>query len=422
MKRRASLLAAGAAVVAAAAVFAVSTTRPGVASPEDATAVVATLSSSIDFFEQRLAADPENFLAASHLADRYILRYQLTASEQDVRRAETVARAAVGISPSAAGALARLSSIHLAQHQFASAMAAAEEAVRDDDGNGAALSALFDAAMASGRYDRAEWAIRRLPVGSADRQIRTARWLSAHGETDGAYGALNGVCAQFERESMRPQLIAWCLTELAALQRERGGGTTARAQLRDALRAQPGYRGAIEALAELAHADSRWKEAAQLYRSVAADAHPDIYLRLSEMHRALGDAPAADTYDQAFFRIAARPEAEALHAYSLALFYAARPATRDAALQVALRDVENRPAVESYDVLSWVRFRRGELPEALAASDSAFRWGAPSPTMQYHRARILQALGREAEAAPLMRAALRRPDLLDPEARLELNS
>jgi hypothetical protein len=76
--------------------------------------------------------------------------------------------------------------------------------------------------------------------------------------------------------------------------------------------------------------------------------------------------------------------------------------------------------VESWDVLSWVRFQRGELGQALAASDSAAAWGAPSPTMQYHRARILRALGREGEAAPLLREALRRPDLLEPEARREV--
>lgn len=419
MKRRYYALTAGALAVGTA--FAVSAASPGNVTPGNADADVATLSRSIDFFEQRLARDPENILVASHLAERYMLRYQLAANQSDVERAGAVARDVVTISPERVGALARLSSIHLAQHEFVDALAMAEQAVQEDSASATALSALFDAGMASGRYDRAEWAIQRLPAGSAGRQIRTGRLLAAHGEVDGAYAAMGRVCEQFQRESLRLQLVAWCLTELAALQHERRDSGAARTLLREALRVQPGYRGAIEALADLAHANGDWKEAARLYRFIATDAHPDIYLRLAEAQRALGYTSDAGKYDRAFLRVAARPDAEALHAHPLALFYAARPATRDAALEVARRDVERRSAMESYDVLSWVHFQRGELREALAASDSAFRWGAPSPTMHYHRARILKAVGRSSEADALTREVLRRPDLLDPEARLELN-
>jgi len=71
-------------------------------------------------------------------------------------------------------------------------------------------------------------------------------------------------------------------------------------------------------------------------------------------------------------------------------------------------------------VLSWVLFRRGDLAQALAASDRARGWGAPSPTMEYHRARILSALGRDAEATGFLRLALARPSLLEPQAQAEL--
>jgi hypothetical protein len=40
--------------------------------------------------------------------------------------------------------------------------------------------------------------------------------------------------------------------------------------------------------------------------------------------------------------------------------------------------------------------------------------------MEYHRARILQALGREPEGAALLRLALARPSLLEPHALWEL--
>jgi hypothetical protein len=62
------------------------------------------------------------------------------------------------------------------------------------------------------------------------------------------------------------------------------------------------------------------------------------------------------------------------------------------------------------------------LALALAAADRARSWGAPSPTMAYHRARILEALGRHSEAAPLLRLALARPSLLEPHVLSELRN
>jgi Flp pilus assembly protein TadD len=133
-----------------------------------------------------------------------------------------------------------------------------------------------------------------------------------------------------------------------------------------------------------------------------------------------GDPAGAARWEREFLRVAAEPDVEVLYAHPLALHYAERPETRDLALAVALRDVDSRPTVESWDILAWVRFRRGELGEALAASDRAFAWGAPSPTMEFHRARILAALGRDREATLLFEQALAEPALLAPEVRLEL--
>lgn len=387
---------------------------------QDSGARVEDLSGSITFFERRMQTDPENFMAASHLVDRYLLRFQLGADLADMERAEEVARVLLEITPERADALARLSSVHLTQHEFSAAMDAAESAVADDSTSEAALAALFSAAMAVGRYDRAEAALRRLDPQRVPGRIRRAQWLSATGEVDGAYHHLRRACDALEQAAAAAQMIAWCWTELGGLQFEREGERAARFLYRRGLEHQPGYRGATEGLADLAHARGDWKEAGRLYSAVAADAHPDLYLRLAEVSRALGAEGQAVRYDSLFLRVATAPGAEALYAQPLAIFYARSPQTLDRALEVAQRDVARRSVMESYDVLAWVHLRRGELRKALEMSDRARRWGAPSPTMDLHRALILEALGREAEAAPLREQALERPELLDPHLQLHV--
>lgn len=376
------------------------------------------LTASIAFFEKRLQADPENYLAASHLIDRYLLRFQIAADLADVKRAGEMAHALLEVTPERADALARLSSVHLTQHDFSAATEAAELAVRADSTSEAALAALFRAAMAAGRYGRAEAAVRKLSPERVAGRIGIAQWLSATGETDAAEYQLRLVCDALEQAAAIPQTIAWCLTELGGVHLELAGERAARALYRRALAVLPGYRGAVEGLADLAHARGDWEEAERLYSQVATDAHPDLYLRLAEVSRALGRESSAADYDSRFLRVAAAPGAEALYALPLAMMYARWPQTLDLALEVAEGDVARRSAVESYDVLAWVRFRRGEFREALKASDRARSWGAPSPTMDLHRALILESLGRGTEAAPLRARALHRPALLEPHLRL----
>ena len=390
--------------------------RPAAAAASD----TAITSRSISFFESRLAQDSDNFMVGGQLVARYLMRFQVAADLEDVRRAEVVARSVLPLVSDSAGAFARLGVVYLTQHKFAEAYAAARSAVAWNPRNQEALGLLFDAGVATGRYAVAESTLSRLAPGRVSYQLRLAHWLTARGRTDGAYHAMDHACRQLARAQIRPQAVAWCLTELAKIRHVREGEAAAAALYGRALEIQPGYRAALEGLADLAYARRDWAEAARLFRRIAADAHPDLYLRLAEAHSALGDSAAAARWERAFLRVARAPGAEALYAHPLALYYAARPLTLDTAVAVARRDVARRPAVESYDVLSWVLFRRGELSSALAASDRARRWGAPSPTMDYHRARILAALGRRPEAAALMAQALARPSLFEPHVQEDL--
>ena len=381
----------------------------------------AITSQSIAFFERRLVQDPDNFMIGGQLVARYLTRFQLAANLADVERAEAIARSVLPLVSDTAGAYARLAVVYLTQHKFADAYAAARRAVAWNPRNQGALGGLFDASVATGRYAVAESTLNRLTPGRLPYQLRLAHMLTMRGHVDGAYHALDHACRQLARAQVRPQAVAWCVTELAKIQHAREGEAAAAALYRRALQIQPSYRAALEGLADLAYARGDWAEAALLFRRIAGDAHPDLYLRLAEVHRALGEPAAAEGWERTFLRVARAPGAEALYAHPLALYYAAQPLTLDTALAIARRDVARRPAVESYDVLSWVLFRRGDLAHALAASDRARSWGAPTPTIEYHRARILKALARETEAAALLQVALARPSLLEPQALWELH-
>lgn len=405
-----------AAAAAAAIVIASAIGRPATGHVDEG----AILSGSIDFLEDRLAAGPYNELVGNGLADRYLLRFQLEGDLSDITRAEEIVRSLLPVAQDTATAYARLSMLLLNQHRFSEALEAAETALSADSSDVAALATLFDAALAIGEYELAESALAGLTPRMMTWQIRQARWHAAHGQLKEALYAMGRACRQLEKHSRRRQVVAWCLTQYAGLEHQQSGPRVAKAWLERSLKVQPGYPGAIESLADLAYAHEDWKMAGRLYREILTEAHPDLYLRLAEVSEALGKAEEASRYEQAFLRIAGDKPDEALYADPLALYYSGKPEHRDEAVEIMLRDVSRRSAVESYEVLSWVYLKQGDLTNALLASDVARRWGAPSPTGDYHRARILEALGRFEEARVLYEVALADPTLLAHHVQREL--
>jgi tetratricopeptide (TPR) repeat protein len=391
--------------------------RAGHATPAD----TAIASRSIAFFEGRLRADSGNTLIAGHLADRYVQRFMQSARMQDVDRAVALAHEILNGPVPRAPALARLASLHLMRHAFSDAYTTARAAVDAQPDHEGALAALFDAAMATGRTAVADSALEQLDRNTVTWRLRQAHRLDEQGRADAAFANHEKVCDRLERSALPASTQAWCLAELAGIEHARSGPSAAERLYLRALRIQPGARGAIEGLADLHHARGEWQDARDLYLRIATDAHPDLYQRLAETAQQLGDADETAHWEREFLRVASVPEAEPLFANFLGHHYAASDEREDldAALGLALRDLERRDTKQAWDLLARVRFRRGELAAALDASDRAIERGTPSPTTLYHRARILDALGRQSEALAAMTEALADRTQIEPHARLD---
>ncbi len=385
---------------------------------------ISRVSHSIEFFEGRLAADPQNYLVLQKLIDRYVHRFALAADLMDVARADALARELVKRGPDTVTALSRQATILLMQHRFAEAFVAASHAVAYDSTDLDALGAMYDAALAGGNYGAAEWALERLPGNALETLVRRAYWAEGMGDGATASRSFGRVCRQLER-SARPQHVrAWCLVELGGLEHGHFGARAARARYREALMVLPGYRAAIEGLADLAQAEGRWSDALRLYQQIAVEAHPDLYLRLAEVYRAIGDSGSAGRATERFLDVAGRPEHEPLYGVPLISYLTTQgtEASLDRAYALARRETERRPTMASFDTLGWVLFLQGRHREALVASNASRTWGAPSATMNYHRALILEANDREAEALALYAAATADPGRLEPEARWHFHS
>jgi tetratricopeptide (TPR) repeat protein len=358
-----------------------------------AAADTAVVSRSIVWLETRLDRDPGNTEVASRLAARYVLRFGTGADLGDVRRAELLTRRMVDAGTGGAAALARLSGILLMQHDFSGALAAAEKALEADPANADALGAFADAALAAGRMAEGRATLERLPPRALGTLVRRAQWLEASGNGAGAYALMDRVCRKLARSSARPQVIAWCLTELARSARATIGPDAARGVYERAARTLPGYRAALEGLAGLDLERGDWRAAERRLRRILSDAHPDLYLRMAEVAAGRGEAADQQRWEAEFLRIAAVPANEALYGHPLALYLAGRndDASRGRAVAIAEREVARRQTVDSWDLLAWCRHRAENPDGARAAVLKASGLGVASAAMAPYRAQLLEA-------------------------------
>ncbi|MGH2454863.1 MAG: hypothetical protein ACRDHD_01190, partial [Candidatus Limnocylindria bacterium] len=168
---RASLL-VGSAVLVAAASYLLSAAVPEPAPREPAAAVLpvaadplqplAEIDRAIGTWTANLARDPDDFIAATHLAELYLGRARLSADPADLDRALEASRRALAANPGLLAAGLLRAQVHLANHDFATARTDALAVLADRPALPHALATLGDAQLELGDYPGARSTYRQL--------------------------------------------------------------------------------------------------------------------------------------------------------------------------------------------------------------------------------------------------------------------
>jgi predicted Zn-dependent protease len=73
---------------------------------------------------------------------------------------------------------------------------------------------------------------------------------------------------------------------------------------------------------------------------------------------------------------------------------------------LANRELEVRHDIYTWDILAWVLFKNGRLPEASSAMDKALALGTRDALLDFHAGMIALKLGQSARAQTLFKSAL----------------
>ena len=363
--------------------------------------------SVVQRLEGDVARDPDDARALTLLGLGYQQIARETADASWLPRSQEALSRAVAADPEDALAVSGLAQLAVTQHRFRSAIPLARRALRLAPDSTVALGALGDALVATGRYDAGFRVYDRLagigPSVGAYARVATARHLLGR-----PAAALDAMELAIEAGSAIPEQEAWALTRYGTLLVAANRTTDAEAAFRHALRLSPGYVHARAGLARVAAARGRFGEATERLRAVVDR------LPVPEYAILLGDVLARDgrplaarrayalvsTLDRILAANGVRTELQT------ALFDLDRGVGISRALARARAAYRAAPGIAAADAVAWGLARQGRCAEARGWSERALALGTKDGLFLFHRGMIERCSSGEQAAGAWFGRAL----------------
>jgi tetratricopeptide (TPR) repeat protein len=164
----------------------------------------------------------------------------------------------------------------------------------------------------------------------------------------------------------------------------------------------------LAGLGEVRAAQQKYPEAIALYqKAIAVVPYPAFVASLYDLDVQVGrSADAQKQLELLEFISTLNPLNERLFYRDLALFYADHNLKLEESVDLAKKELEVRHDIYTWDILAWVLFKNGRVPEAAAAMDKALALGTGDSLLDFHAAMIELRLGRSERAQTLLKRAL----------------
>ncbi len=378
--------------------------------PYDPTLLPKTLA----FHESRLKENPRSALNLNFLAADYNQLCRQTGDIADTLRAEQFARRSLQIRTAHnVSAYHHLALSLFTQHRFQESLNIAQfvAAQTPDDIQAAYLVAENQTEL--GDYAAAEKTMQGSqahlddPFGMALR----ARLLEVNGQPEGALAQMERARDAAAKNFDIPRdSLAWFVMRVGDLQAAQGQAGKAETSYRTALELFPNDQRTLTGLARLSAGRGDWKATLDWGQKAAnVVPTPEVIALLGDAYRALNRPKEAEEQYRLIAAMSRLAKAQGVvYDRQRALFLADHDRDLDEALKLARKELKARHDIYAYDTLAWVCLKKGLLPEAQQAIDTALAHNTQDAKLLYHAGMIAAKRGDKAQAKTYLARALAR--------------
>lgn len=367
------------------------------------------IEAEMEFWHKRLAKDTGNFVDMLQLAAIHINRFNVSGNVNDLHVADSFYVLSLQkIKNSDPQIYFSVSQNAITQHRFRDAWHSLLMA--DSIGVNPYLLRVvkFDAAMEIGLYAKASSFIEEIQdKNNFDYLIRKAKLEDHHGRLENAIVLMEKALKDAESKG-KSSLAAWAKTNLADMYGHAGRIHDAYKNYIEVLQSDSNNLYALKGIAWIAYShDHDTKEAKRIINYILSQTKmPELYLLLAEIEEWEGNEVEKKKNIDKFLSEAEKPGYGNMYNKYLITIYTEELNDINKAMNIAEKEVSDRPTPETYSWLSWVYFKKGDKQKAYELVKNFVLGRNFEPEAQLHSAYILKSKGETDKAKKLLKECL----------------
>ena len=363
----------------------------------------------LQFWNTRIQQDSIQIIALGKSAQEYTTLFETTGTIESLKKAEIALQKAVDNAHIGKDVYLRaLSKNLISQHRFKEALFALAKAEKSHPNKRATQLMQFDVAMELGNYDNAQKYLKKLTdFSDFNYLIRLAKWKDYVGDLDATIHNMERA-KNIAEYSNNQDLKVWTYTNLADYYGHAGRIKDSYEHYLKSLAVDPGNAYAKKGIAWITYShEKNPTEALRILEAIQKQHQsPDYFLLKAEIAEYQNDLTAQQQNIDAYFEAIQHPDYGAMYNAHTAEILLSQKERYDQALEIAQKEVANRPTPQSYDLLAYVYQQKGDYKKALTIAESYVADKTYEPLAQYHLAQIYKANGLDDRVKSLKKELL----------------
>jgi len=366
---------------------------------------LANAQKEVAFWSTKLSASPNQYPYLQKIAAANTQLFSITGNIEYLKEAETnLLQANKKTNYDNASYLRSLARNYVSQHRFKEALEILLKAEKKGENLQSTEFQLIDVYLELGNIKKAEEYLSNVKnFESFEYLIRISKFSDALGNLDSAISYLEKALKKIEN-SNKPELLEWTHTNLGDYYGHAG-------RLQDSYQS---YLKALEINSNNSYAKkgiawivfSHEKNPAKSLEILAAIEQetmaPDLHLLKAEIAEYSGNFAEKEQHIKQYFIAVNNEKYGAMYAKYNVLLLAENKSTIKEAIEIAKREVKERPTAQSYDLLAWSYFKNGDVKKALSIIEKQVIPNTFEPELLFHAVQILKASKRNKEANLLL--------------------
>ena len=363
----------------------------------------------LNFWEEKLEKEPSQYPYLAKIASAQSQMFQTTGNIDYLIDAEkSLVQVNEHTNYKQSGYLRALARNYISQHKFKEALEILKKAETNGDNLKGSQKMLFDVYLELGNIDSAKDYLYKIKdVSDFDYLIRLSKWSDYQGDLQSAIKYMEQAMA-ISVASNVSGFMQWTYTNIADFYGHNGQIEKSYDYYLKALALNPDDAYAKKGIAWIVYSyEKNADEAFRILNSISENHQaPDYYLFKAEIAEYQNNFEAKEENLNAYFKAVANTKYGNMYNKHNAILYAEELQKLDEALQIAQTEINNRPTPQSYDLLAWTYYHRGNYINALLIAEEHVANKTFEPETLYHLAKIYKANGKLSEAESLKRELL----------------